>query len=435
MFEKDGAAGFDGHQVGLAAFAGGDGPLQLGLRRLHGPFAEYDVHLDLALVPVVGPRYDLHVVEELQEEDVAERGFGIFDVVQLSNLEVVLALDDPWVGPAPRDGLHLVVEEDRLDAGDLSLDDVRHDVARLHAVKVRDGAEREPLAGVVPLDDVLHRGEDADGALALPAHGRQHLAFDRGGQRGGALHLERLDVGPDLLAKDELDRVPVFTLGRHVGVDVGEQAGVEERLEIRGEVILAHLVALARVEASEELSLGGNAGAGGKVGGEHGLDDEVAILEHAARGDVVVVVVVIVIVIVVVVIVVLVIIVVVVLVIVVLVVLVVVGGVGGGDAPAVAAGPAVSAVSSSARAVAAVAREGHLEDVHGLGHERGGHAGDGERHGLSGREREATEGGTVGGCDETLLGGVGAIRRHDDDGALLGRGLPHGKRRHGLCAH
>mmetsp|Transcript_4819 Transcript_4819/g.22062 ORF Transcript_4819/g.22062 Transcript_4819/m.22062 type:complete len:201 (-) Transcript_4819:19-621(-) len=105
-----------------------------------------------------------------------------------------------------------------------------------------------------------------------------------------------------------------------------------------------------------------------------------------------------------------------------------------GDAPAGSARPAVAAVATL-RAVPAVAREGHLEDVHGLRDERGGATGDGERHRLDGREREATRRGTVGGCDETLLGGVRAIRGHDDHGALLARLLPDGKRRHGLGTH
>ena len=338
--------------------------------------------------------------------------------------------------PAAGDGLHLIVEEDRLDAGDLALDDVSDDVTRLHPVEVRDGPKGDPLAGVVPLDDVLHGGEDADGALALLAHGREHLALDRRGQHGGSLNLERLHVWPDLLAKDKLHGVSVLALRGDVGIDVGEEAGVEKRLEIVGEVILAHLVALTRVEASEELSLGGDAGARREVSREDRLDDEVAVLDGAARGIVVVVVVVIVIVIVVVVVVVIVVVIVVLVLVVVIVVLVVlvVRRVRRGDTPAGSARPAVATVATL-RAVPAVAREGHLEDVHGLCDERGGGTGDGERHRLDGREREATRRGTVGGCDETLLGGVRAIRGHDDHGALLARLLPDGKRRHGLGAH
>jgi len=59
---------------------------------------------------------------------------------------------------------------------------------------------------------------------------------------------------------------------------------------------------LARVQRPEKLRLGGNARARGEVGGEHGLDDEVALLPNLAgrRPEIIVVVVVIIIIIVVV---------------------------------------------------------------------------------------------------------------------------------------
>mmetsp|Transcript_13721 Transcript_13721/g.49178 ORF Transcript_13721/g.49178 Transcript_13721/m.49178 type:complete len:619 (-) Transcript_13721:149-2005(-) len=247
VLEKHRPAGFDRHEVRLPALARGDAPLELALRGLHRPLAEHDVHLDLALVSLVRPRDHLHVVEQLEEENVPQRRLRVLDVVQLANLEVVLALDHPRVRPSAVHRLHLVVQEHRLDARDLALDDVRDDVAGFHPVKVRDGAKGEPFARVVPLDDVLHRREDAHGARRLLADLRQDLFFNLRRKRGRALDLERLHPRPDLLAEDEFHRVAILSLRRDVSVHVGEEAGVQERLEVRGEVVLADFVPLARV--------------------------------------------------------------------------------------------------------------------------------------------------------------------------------------------
>ena len=375
VLEEHRAAGLDGHQIGFAALAGSDRPLQLALRGLHRSFAQHDVHLHFALVAVIRPRHDLDVVEQLKQEDVTQSRLRVLHVVQLANLEVVLALDHARVRASAVHGLHLVIQKHGFHARDLALDDVRDDVPSLHAVEVRDRAERQTFRGVVPLDDVLHRRQDAHRAAALLLHLRQHFALNLGRQRRRALDFKALHAGPDLLAEHKLHGVPVLPFGSDVRVHVREQTGVQQSFEVRGQIVAAHFVPAPSVQAAEEFRLGGNAGSGGEVRGEHRLDDEVTLLELAARRFVVVVVVVVVIIVVVVVVVfVFVVLVVVILVVVVFVVLV---GVRGGDPEAAAAAAAASA--GAVAGDAADASERHREQTHGLHGERGDGADRAER--------------------------------------------------------